>query len=92
MHLDLAISTAYQIPTTIVSVIPSMFANGVQYLKVQPPEAEHPLSEMSIRGFEIRAAGFSVWRNIPASTTFVRYQRKLIRVCNACDEDGVLLY
>lgn len=68
-----------------------MFTNNIQNVKVQPPQTKHPLPKMSICRFEIRASDFPLWRNVPASATFVCYQRKLIESSNFCYIVGVLL-
>lgn len=58
--------------------VPSKLSDYVQNLQIQPPGTETPLSLMTIRALEVRAAGFDLWRDIPASTAFIGDDRELV--------------
>lgn len=60
-------------PALIIFVIslPSVPSNQIQYLNIQPPRTETPLALMTIGALKVSAAGFDLWRGIPASAAFV---------------------
>lgn len=57
---------------------PFIWANGIKYLKVQPPQTESPLTVVSICALEISAPGFSFRWNVPAATSFICNQRQTV--------------
>jgi hypothetical protein len=68
-----------------------MFSNNLQQMKIQPPRAELPNAGMSICAFEICTPNLVFWINIPASASFICYQRPPVRVCGPLCESCILL-
>ena len=74
--------------------LPSTPTHHIQYPQVQSFQAKSPLFLMSIRALEVGAPRLDVRRNIPAATTLIGKNGKVVVSGNGSDElrigvDGV---
>lgn len=68
-----------------------MLPYNIEYLQVQPPLTEAPLSVMPVSAFEVGASSFALWRYVPTAASFVRDERKMECLGDMLDELRVLV-
>jgi hypothetical protein len=62
-----------------------------QQMQIQSPGTELPNTGMPIRTLEVRTPTLILWINVPASASFICYQRSAVRICDLLRECSILL-
>lgn len=70
---------------------PTRFPYDTQYLHVQTPFAQAPLSPMSICALEVGASSLLFFRNIPTTATLVGNKRKVVAGGHVLDKERVMV-
>ena len=68
---------------------PTISPYCIQYLQIQSPFAEGPLSPMSIRALEVGTAGLVLY--VPTTATLIGKDRQVEVAGHILDEDRVLI-
>lgn len=70
---------------------PTIFPYCIQYLHIQAPLTEAPLSPMAIRTLEIGTPSLLVWRNVPTTATLVGNKGKIVFGGDVLDKQRVMM-